>query len=425
MSPDFTSGALVRPIPVVPGWDQSLRFLADPYRFIVRECRRQGSDVVQARLMLQTTLCLTGPRAAELFYDKTRFRRFGGAPEPVRATLFGKGAVQTLDGAEHLLRKQFFMATCGPGPTAELVARATEEWERLVPRWRAESRLELYGAAQEWLARSACRWAGVPLPEAEVGRRTAQLAALFDSAASGVAAHLRARRARWEAEAWLARLLHNHRSGGEPLPTGSPAAAAAELADSHGRPLPARTAAVELLNVLRPIVAVSVFIVLAAHALHLHPAWRDTLAAGHDSHLEAFVQEVRRYYPFFPAVAAQVCRDFVWNGWHFPQGARAMLDLYGTNHDARAWPEPNQFRPERFFGAIPGLFDFVPHGGGRAEDHHRCPGEGITVALMKLALRQLTGHLHYSVPPQDLRIQIDRLPALPFDRFVIQGLVAA
>ncbi len=158
------------------------------------------------------------------------------------------------------------------------------------------------------------------------------------------------------------------------------------------------------------------FVVLAAHALHRHPGWRDALAGGLDDDLEAFVQEVRRFYPFFPPVAAQVCREFVWDGWHFTKGARAMLDLYGTNHDDRAWPLPHEFRPERFLGSMPGLFDFVPHGGGRAQDP-------LSLVLMKLAARQLAVHLRYQVPAQDLDLQMDRPPALPRDRFIVERLV--
>lgn len=422
MAPDALHVPLIRPVPVVPGLDNSLRFLADPYRFIARECHRLGSDVVLARLMLQPTLCLTGPRAAEVFYDRARVRRAGAVPEPKRASLFGGYAVPMSGGDPHPSRMRFIVATSGPLAAAALVTRALREWDRLLPRWCSGPRLVLYGAGQEWLARTACAWAGIPLAREEVGPRTAQLAALFDPPAGGLATHLRARLARRDAETWLARLVQDHRRQWV-FAEDSPAAAAAELVDPQGgQRLPARLAAAELLNLLRPIVAVSVFVVLAAHALHRHPGWRDSLADGEDRDLEAFVQEVRRFYPFFPAVRGHVRREFVWEGWHFPQGARVMLDLYGTNHDARAWPQPHEFRPERFFGAIPGLFDFVPHG-GRADDGPRGPGEGLTLALMKLALRQLALHLRYEVPAQDLDLRMDRPPALPRDRFVVERLV--
>ena len=393
MAPDALHAHVLRRVPAVPGWDHSLQFLADPYRFIGRECRRLGSDVVQARLMLQPTLCLTGPGAAELFNDRTRFRRAGSAAEWDRADFF--------DG--------------DPLPLTALLAQALEQWDRLLPVWCSRPRVVLYAAAQDWLARTACAWAGIPLTPSEMPVRTAQLAALLDNAAGGIAAHLRARRARREAESWLAGLVQSHRR--RPLfAEGSPAAAAAGFADVQGLQLPARAAGTELLNLLRHIVAVSVFVVLAAHALHRHPGWRDALAGGLDGDLEAFVQEVRRFYPFFPPIAAQVRREFVWDGWHFAKGARTLLDLYGTNHDERAWPLPHEFRPERFFGAIPGLFDCVPHDGGRAQ-------EPLSLALMKLAARQLAVHLRYQVPAQDLDLQMDRPPALPRDRFIVERLV--
>src|SRR3712207_8802226 len=52
-----------------------------------------------------------------------------------------------------------------------------------------------------------------------------------------------------------------------------------------------------------------------------------------------FVQEVRRYYPFFPFIVALAREDFDWKGYHFEKGTLTVLDLYGTNHDARLWEE--------------------------------------------------------------------------------------
>ncbi|HYF19682.1 MAG TPA: cytochrome P450 [Ramlibacter sp.] len=401
MAPDFVHAGVLRAIPAVPGWDQSLQFLADPYRFIGRECRRLGSDVVLARLMLQPTLCLSGPQAADLFDDRSRVCRADAA----------------LQGLEPLRRHPFNLATRGPAPTAFLLRYARAEWERLSPRWRGRPRLVLYEAAQEWLVRTGCRWAGLPLAEEEVPARTRLLVELFDPAATGLVAQWRAQRARWAAEGWLGRLVQRQRAGEAVFPPGTPAAVACELTDAAGERLPARMAAAELLAVLRPIVAVSVFVALAAHALHLHPAWRPALAAGRDRELDAFAQEVRRFYPAFAPATGLTCREFVWEGWHFPRGARVMLDLYGTNHDARAWPEPMEFRPERFLGAVPGLFDLRPHGGAR--------GPELTVSLMKFALQQLAARSRYRVPAQDLRLQMDRTPALPVDRLVVENFSPA
>ncbi len=164
----------------------------------------------------------------------------------------------------------------------------------------------------------------------------------------------------------------------------------------------------ELLNVLRPTVAVAVYCTYAAHALHEDPAWRKRLAAGDAADAENFAHEVRRFYPFFPVVAAETRCAFTWRGYDFPEGVRVLLDLYGTDHDPRLWTDPDAFNPDRFAGdmaepvaACP--FGFIPQGGAAAATHYRCPGEGIPDALIKAFAKFLT-RLDYTVPEQDLSI---------------------
>jgi len=171
--------------------------------------------------------------------------------------------------------------------------------------------------------------------------------------------------------------------------------------------------------VLRPTEAVAQYVVFAALALHDHPEWRPALTAGGEEELEHFVQEVRRYYPFFPLVGGRVLTPFDWRGHHFAEGAWVLLDLYGTNHDARTWTDPEAFRPERFRGREPGAFDLIPQGGGDRHHGHRCAGEWITVELVKTAVRMLTAEMSYEVPRQDLRLPLSRMPAVPKSRFVI------
>jgi fatty-acid peroxygenase len=96
-----------------------------------------------------------------------------------------------------------------------------------------------------------------------------------------------------------------------------------------------------------------------------------------------------------------------------------MLDLHGINHDPRLWQDPASFHPPRFLNWRADRYAFVPQGGGDHEHQHRCPGEWITVELMRAATEFLTREVHYHVPKQDLRVDDTRLPALPRSRFVI------
>jgi fatty-acid peroxygenase len=50
---------------------------------------------------------------------------------------------------------------------------------------------------------------------------------------------------------------------------------------------------------------------------------------------------------------------------------------------------------------------------------HRCPGEWITIELMKTAVRLLISAMRCTVPAQDLTVDLSRMPAIPASRFLI------
>lgn len=404
-------------------WPEStLALLLDPYRFISKHCRHYRSDLFQTRLMLRKTICMTGPEAAELFYDESRFIRNGAAPPWLLKTLFGQGGVQALDGEAHRHRKQMFMSLMSPERIEQLGAITAEGWRNYARKWAKMDRIVLYDEVNRLLSQSVCTWVGVPLPEPEVGKRTAELMAMFDKAAGFGRGHWLARLFRKRAERWIENLIEDIRAGRIKPPEESAAWVMAMHRDLNGQLLDRHTAAVELINVLRPTVAVSVFIVFAALSLYQYPVCRERLAAGEEGFADLFVQEVRRFYPFFPAVMAVVKQDFDWKGYRFPQGSKAALDLFGTNHDERSWEFPYEFQPDRFRHWEENAFNFIPQGGGEHYHGHRCPGEWIALELIKVASNFLARDLAYDVPEQDLGIDYRRLPALPRSRFVISNV---
>ncbi|TDC50434.1 cytochrome P450, partial [Micromonospora sp. KC207] len=326
--------------------------------------------------------------------------------------------VQGLDGAAHRDRKTMFMSIMTPSAVRQLGQLFDDEWRARVPDWERAGRMTLYDEVSPLLTRAVCAWAGVPLAAAEVTRRTAWMRAMVEGPAAFGPRHWRGVVDRRRAQRWLGEIIERARVGVLPAPEGSALRVIAEHRDDRGRLLPHRIAAVELLNVLRPTVAVDRFVVFAALALHDHPPWRDRVR-GDDAATECFVQEVRRYYPFFPIAAARVRRSFDWQGYHFPQGRRVLLDLYGTNHHDALWPEPERFLPERFAGWRGDPFALVPQGGGDHHTGHRCAGEWITIELLKRAVTNLTTTMRYKVPPQDLAIDLRRMPALPPSGFVV------
>lgn len=398
--------------------DATLALGVDPYRFISQTARRLGTDAFLTRILFQRTICLTGRAAAELFYDRSKFTRVGAAPTRVQKTLFGVGGVQNLDGPEHQKRKAMFLALVGREAMGALADRVDAEWQRAATRWSAGDRIVLYDETRALLTRAVCAWAGLPLEEREVGTRTAQLSAMFALAGTAGPKHWWSRTQRTRGDRWIAGLIERVRAGTLDAPAGSALRVLAEFRDAENHLLDARTAAVELINMLRPTVAVSVFIALAAHALHEHAPWRERVATDAGDR-ERFVQEVRRWYPFFPAVVGKTRDAFEWNGLSFPANTRTMLDIYGTNHDGRDWESPGNFDPDRFKTWDGSAFNFIPQGGGDHAAGHRCPGEWLTIELMQRAVVWLTTRLAYDVPPQELSIRFRTLPALPRSGFVM------
>lgn len=411
-------------IPRVKGLDSTLALLGDPYRYISSYCQRFGTDLFETRILLERVICMTGPHAARLFYDENRFARNGAMPISIQKTLLGEGGVQGLDDDSHRHRKQMFMSLMTVERRGRLLQLSGAEWETSIRRWSSMRDVVLYTELHELLTRAVCAWAGVPLPEPEVKERTQDITALFDLAARAGVGHLWSRLARKRTERWLADVVGQIRSRQYRPPEESPAHIISWHRDLQGGLLSRKVAAVELLNVIRPTVAVSVYIVSLAHALQAYPAFRQRLSTGGDDLVENFVQEVRRYYPFFPAVAARVRRTFDWNGFPFPAGRRVVLDLYGTNHDQRGWEQPQDFDPDRFGRGEAGTFNFVPQGGGDHHKGHRCPGEWIAIDLMKQAVGILCHRIRYRLPDQDLRLEWSRLPALPRSRFIIDNVSA-
>lgn len=400
-------------IPETKNIDSTLHFIQEPYLFIKAQSRLLRSDVFQTRLLFEKTVCMTGGDAAEIFTNEEIFCRKGAAPEFLRATLFGKRGIQTLDDEAHLHRKKLFMSIMTPQNVRHLKNIFINWLDIYAARWQSQNEVILYEELQEVLTRSVCEWAEVLLKEEEVSLRTQELASMFDAAGS-VKRHLESRTARVKAENWIRDLVKEARRNESDETILS---RFAYFRDLNGEPLSAQVAAVEVLNILRPVVAVSAYLVFCAHALIRNPHL--SLRFGEPQFADNFVNEVRRYYPFFPSLIAKVRRHFTWKKYEFEKNTRVIFDIYGTNHDPRLWSMPSQFNPDRFRNMQSLPSHFVPQGIGDHHLHHRCPGELITIELMKAFSEYFVQSMRYSVPSQDLSLDLSRLPGVPKSHVII------
>lgn len=412
-------------IPRDPALDSTLSLMREGYEFIGNRCRRFHSDLFTARVMGRPAVCIHGREAAELFYDPRKLERRGALPRRVVTSLFGTRAVHTLDDEAHRRRKAAFLSLMGPSRLDELVRETARQWQIAIRGWPGRDRVVVLDEAERVLAAAACRWAGVPLAAEDVAARARDLGAMVD-ASGGIGPRMwRGKRARRRTERWITGLVEQVRRGALQADPRSALSVMAQLRDTDDRLLDARTAAVEVINVIRPTVAIAWYVAFAALALHTHPIAAEQLARGWGAgrtgdYADWFMQEVRRFYPFVPYLRAQVRSRFTWRGHVFEPGTLVLLDVYGTLRDPRIWEVPEEFWPERFAYWRGGAFELIPQGGGDRATGHRCPGEWITMHEIALALHFLTRCVTYEVvSSQDLSFDLGRVPARPRSGFVI------
>ncbi|MFJ5771898.1 cytochrome P450 [Psychrobacillus sp. NPDC093180] len=411
-----------RQVPREEGLDNSLSLLREGYMYIPNRRHSFATDVFETRLLGQKAICMGGEGAAEIFYDNEKFIRNGAAPKRVQKTLFGEKGVQTLDGEAHTHRKKMFMSLMTPEKLEELKNITTNQWAYAAKKWEPKEEIILYEESKQIMCRTACQWAGIPLEEREVLERANQLGNLFESPISVGPGYWKVRHSRKKVEKWIEEMIVQVREGTMKCSEESALYTFSMHRDLEGKLLDIEIAAVELVNILRPIVAIAIFINFTALAVHHNPKESEKLKNSDDRYAHMFVQEIRRYYPFFPLVAARVKKEFTWKDYTFEEGTLTLLDLYGTNHDAELWDDVDTFNPERFADWKGSPFSFVPQGGGDYMMGHRCAGEFVTIEVMKVSLDYLANRLSYQIPSQDLSYSLVSMPSMPHSKVILKNV---
>ena len=122
-----------------------------------------------------------------------------------------------------------------------------------------------------------------------------------------------------------------------------------------------------------------------------------------DEYLTATVQEVLRHRPVFVfAIPRAVKQPIEIGGWTYRPPAHLLACIYLLHHDPASYPEPDEFRPERFLEGQPSPYTWLPWGAGR----RRCPGSHLAMLEMKTVLRTVLESM--TVNPASRRMERPR-----------------
>ena len=128
---------------------------------------------------------------------------------------------------------------------------------------------------------------------------------------------------------------------------------------------------------------------------------RAELAAGDTTYLEASIKETLRLRPTVPITARKLTVTYEVGGRNYAPGTVLMPCTFLLHRNPDVYDAPGEFRPERFLGAQPPPYSFVPFGGGV----RRCLGASFGLTEMKAVMQTVLTRVELRPQsPRDERI---------------------
>ena len=118
---------------------------------------------------------------------------------------------------------------------------------------------------------------------------------------------------------------------------------------------------------------------------------------------EMVVKESMRIYPPAWGVGRRAIREFGLDGYRIPAGTNIFLLQWVTQRDARFFPDPLRFKPERWrndpirSGKLP-RFSYFPFGGGPRV----CVGAGFAMMEATLLLATIAQRFRFELAPKQV-----------------------
>jgi cytochrome P450 len=188
------------------------------------------------------------------------------------------------------------------------------------------------------------------------------------------------------------------------------------ITDDDGSPLSAQELRDEIMTMfLAGTETTAAALTWAFEYLSREHTARDRLLAeideGGDTYTTATIQEVLRLRPPVPQIILrQVMKPIEIGGVRYEPGMLLWASPYLMHRDPALYPDPSVFRPERFLGTVPGIYTWIPYGGGRI----RCLGAAIAELEMKAVLHEVLSRYElHRVDPQPEKVRTYLTTTLP------------
>ena len=115
-----------------------------------------------------------------------------------------------------------------------------------------------------------------------------------------------------------------------------------------------------------------------------------------DDYVDAVVKETLRVRPVIVDVARKLTRDTEVAGWQLPAGTLVLPAIAVLHARPDLYPDPEEFRPERFLDGGAESYAWIPFGGGV----RRCIGASFAQVEMRTVLREVLRRVRLRAPSQ-------------------------
>ncbi len=122
-----------------------------------------------------------------------------------------------------------------------------------------------------------------------------------------------------------------------------------------------------------------------------HDALRDAVRGEGDAaeQIEATIVEGMRSRPVIPIIGRRVKLPWRLGPYAAPAETPLLMSILLVHHREDVYPQPFEFRPERWLGRKPGTYEWIPFGGGI----RRCLGAALAMAEQRVVLEAMARRL--------------------------------
>jgi cytochrome P450 len=144
-----------------------------------------------------------------------------------------------------------------------------------------------------------------------------------------------------------------------------------------------------------------------------HQALLDAVRSGEgtEERIEATIVETMRSRPVIPLIGRRVAVPWRLGPYGIPADTPVAMSILLVHHREDLYPQPFEFRPERWLGRKPGTYEWIPFGGGI----RRCLGAALAMAEMRVVLEAMARRLDLEAdrpePERAIHRNVTMIPA--------------